>query len=81
MTSAPPAAEGTSYASQLVRITQLERSGIRISLKGFWVAVIPPGLLRYAPRGVQLSRWKLGCLLEDVDQLLHDKDTGSRLAR
>ncbi len=73
----------TSYASSLVRKAQLQARypHLRIVLQGFWVAVVPGSLLRYEPRGVRPSRWRLGCLCDDIEAAIEatGAGTGKRL--
>lgn len=65
----------TGYTSSFARKTQLEATypDLRIFLKGFWIALVPCGMLPYEPRGLRLSRWRLGCLLDDVESAIAAK--------
>ena len=69
-------------ACSLARKEQLEQEnpGLRIYLQGFWLAEVPPQLLRRETKVNVLYRWTLGDLLDDVSHLLRTKGHGRRLA-
>ena len=66
-------------ACSLARREQLEQEnpGLRIYLQGFWLAEVPPQLLRRETRVSVLYRWRLGDLLDDVSHLLRTKGTAA----
>jgi hypothetical protein len=60
----------SDYDSCMARVKQLAEIGIEVALRGMWVAILPPGLLRHELRGARVTRWRLPDLLADVDRAI-----------